>query len=267
MINWLHTFNPDPILIKLGIVQVHWYGLFMLLAITAGFLIVLKLAPSFKIKKDLIWDVVFWLVIGSLLGARVYEVLVVDFSYYFTNPENIFKIWHGGLAIHGVWLGGLFVLYIFARKYKLKLLKLLDLLSIGLILGQAIGRWGNYFNQELYGLPTKLVWGIPIELVNRVIGFEQYIYFHPTFLYESLGNLLIFGLLLLVYKYYKYSGQIFFTYLALYSSLRMSLEFIRLDETLIIFGLRWPLLFSGILVIISIAGLFLVTRNKDNKIV
>lgn len=264
MINWLHTNIPDAVLWQIGNIQIHWYGLIILIAIVVAFMVVLKLALRFALDKEKIWDLTFWLVVGGLLSARVYEVLIVDFAYYWHNPLAVFKIWQGGLAIHGAWLGGLIVLYWFSRKYKLNLLKLLDLAALGTIVGQAVGRWGNYFNQELYGLPTDLPWAIPISQINRLPGYETFTHFHPTFLYESLGNLLIFIILLIFLKYKKNDGQIFFVYLGLYSLLRLLTEFIRLDPTLMIFNLRFPAVLSGLLILGAVIGFIKISRPRTH---
>jgi phosphatidylglycerol:prolipoprotein diacylglycerol transferase len=226
----------------------------MLTAIVVSFLVLQQKIKDFGITKEQLWDLVLWLVIGGIVGARVYEVLFVDFSYYVTYPSEIIKIWHGGLAIHGAWFGGIVVAWLQAKKFRLNFLKILDSLSLVMPLGQAIGRWGNYFNQELYGLPTGSPWGIPISLGNRVVGFEQFTHFHPTFLYESIGNLLIFFVLLFFYKKKSFSGQLLIMYIGLYSVLRLSLEFIRLDPAFMVYGIRWPILFSVLCVIGSVLG-------------
>lgn len=264
MINWLHTNIPDAVIWQLGPIQIHWYGLAILIAILVAMTIVLRLASRFDISRDKLWDLMFWLVVGALIGARVYEVLLVDPSYYWLYPLDSLKIWQGGLAIHGAWIGGLIVLYLFTKKYKLNLLKLLDLVAIGTIIGQVIGRWGNYFNQELYGTPTDMLWGIPISQVNRISGYEMFTHFHPTFLYESLGNLLILIILLIFLKYKKYNGQIFFIYLGLYSLLRLLTEFIRIDPTLMLFSLRWPAILSVLFVIVAIIGLIKISKSSSS---
>lgn len=252
MFSWLHTFSPSPILVDFGFIQIHWYGLLILLSILAAFFVLLKNSKVFSLNQEQIWDLLFWLVLGGILGARIYEVLLVEPSFYFTHPGQIVKIWQGGLAIHGAWLGGLVVLWLYSKKWQRSLWSLTDAICLVLPLGQAIGRWGNYFNQELYGLPTNLPWSIPINLANRLPEYSTYTNFHPTFLYESIGSLLIFCILWWLLKKKRFNGQITLVYLVLYSLLRLVLEFIRLDPALMIFGIRWPIIFSSLVVLMSV---------------
>ena len=190
MINFLHTFNPDPILISLGPINIYWYGFFILLGSISALLITLKLASYYNIKKDTIIDLAFYLIIGGIIGARIYHVFL-EFPYYLSHPLNIFKIWQGGLAIHGGIIAGVIILFFFAKSISkrsnlqkgdwISARKNFWLLSAilvpGLALAQAIGRWGNYFNQELFGLPTDKAWGIPINFLNRPAEFLNFQYF------------------------------------------------------------------------------------------
>jgi len=268
MINFLHTYQPDPILISFGFINIYWYGLFIILGALLAILVTLKLASLYKIKKEIIIDLTFWLIIGGLIGARLYYIFL-ESAYYLARPVDIFKIWQGGLAIHGAIFAGLIMAWLFAKKYKLNFFLLTSLLAPGLILAQAIGRWGNYFNQELFGLPTSLSWGIPIEPANRVLEYVNSQYFHPAFLYESLGNLLIFiGLILFHYyiiKNKKFINSVycllFAVYLVLYSVLRFFMEFIRIDKAPELLGLRWPQIIS--LAIILIILVLLPKYKKD----
>ncbi len=252
--HFLHNYNPDPVLLQIGRITIYWYGLLMLIAILSGIFITIKLAKRYRIEPDKIWDLAFWLVIGALVGARLYHV-ALEFGYYFNNPGQIIKIWQGGIAIHGAWLGGFVALFFWCKKNKEQMLKWLDLLSPGLILGQAIGRWGNYFNQELFGKPTNLPWSIPIDPANRPVGYEQFTYFHPTFWYESFANLIIFFILLRIFAKKKFEGQVFWHYLLFYSLVRAGLESLRIDNTLTIAGMRWPQLFSVIVALVALVVL------------
>jgi phosphatidylglycerol:prolipoprotein diacylglycerol transferase len=158
-------------------------------------------------------------------------------------------------------LAGIIIIWIIARRNKINFWLLTSVYAPGVILAQAIGRWGNYFNQELFGAPTSLPWGIPIDTINRIPEFYNAQFFHPTFLYESLGNLLIFIFLILFHQWilkkkktdYFYHLLVVFSYLTLYSILRFVLEYIRIDITPIILGLRFPQLMSVALVFISLA--------------
>lgn len=240
----------------MGPLSIHWYGLFMVIAITSALYTTLFLTQKFKINKELIWDLSFYLIIFGIIGARVYEIFL-EFPYYLENPEQIIKIWEGGLAIHGAIIAGLITLYIFSKKHKINFWKISAVVTPGLALGQAIGRYGNWFNQELFGLPTNLPWGIPINIENRPLEFINQSFFHPTFFYESLGSILIFFILLIIIFCYnnlesKSSMKIVSFYLFLYSILRFSLEFIKIDKTPTLIGLRWPQIISLIIIFIAL---------------
>jgi len=145
MINFLHTFTPNPILISLGPINIYWYGLFIVFGILVALALTLKLSEYYDLEKNKIIDIGFWVIIFGIAGARIYHVLL-DLPYYLENPVNILKIWEGGLAIHGALiLGGLTAWYL-VRKYSLNFWKLAAVVAPGLALAQAIGRWGNYFN-------------------------------------------------------------------------------------------------------------------------
>lgn len=194
MLTFLHTLHPTPILLDLGAVQIHWYGLLICLAILAGLSVAQFLGKRVGIKPEQLLDLAFWLIIFAIIGARLYDCLL-DWSYYAANPWDVLKIWQGGLAIHGALIGGAAVLLYFCWKKQSDFWLYASIIVPGIALGQAIGRWGNYFNQELFGRPTNLPWGIPIDIVHRPLQFVNNLYFQPTFLYESLGDLLIFALL------------------------------------------------------------------------
>jgi phosphatidylglycerol---prolipoprotein diacylglyceryl transferase len=268
MFNFLHSLTPEPILISFGLFKIYWYGLFVVLGVLAALTVSLKLAKKFKFSPNQIFDFSFWMIIGGIFGARLYHV-ILEWPYYSQNPVSIFKVWQGGLAIHGGIIAGLLVLAYFAWKEKMNFWALAALFAPGIALGQAIGRWGNYFNQELFGKPTNLPWGIPIDLMNRPARYISAEFFHPTFLYESLGNLVIFFILLfLVFKFLKKGWTnykiIFLTYAILYSSLRFSMEFLRTDVTAYVFGFRWPQVFSLLIIIVS-AILFFFPKNKKGE--
>ena len=263
MVNFLHTFRPQPVIFSLGPITVYWYGLFMVLGILAALAVAWRLAKYYKINRDTLFDLAFWLIIGGLIGARLYDCCL-QLPFYLQHPLQILQIWKGGLAIHGAIIAGLFIIWGFARRHKLNFWQLTSLIVPGLALAQAIGRWGNYFNQELYGLPTALPWGIPIDLFNRPATYITNQYFQPTFLYESLGCLLISALLIylnsralkkerLNIRFYILATAL---YMILYSILRFCLEFIRLDATPSLFGLRWPQIISLIIILFSALIIF-----------
>ncbi len=267
MFTFLHIYIPNPIFISLGPINIHWYGLFVALGSLSAIITSLKIASYYKIKKEVVIDLAFWLIVYGLLGARIYHVFL-ELPYYFKYPLDIFKIWHGGLAIHGGILAGVIVLYFYAKKYKINFWQLGAIVTPCLALGQAIGRWGNYFNQELFGQPTNLPWGIPIDIINRPFEYLNYEYFHPTFLYESIGNFLIFILLItlhiLIIKKKIKPNYLLLTigYLISYSLLRFGLEFIRIDTTPIIAGLRFPQWISLSIILLSTLIIFIEIKPR-----
>lgn len=259
MVTWLHNFHPQAVALSFGPVNMYWYGLFMVVAILSALLISFKLAKYYLVDSEALFDLSFWLIIFGLSGARIYDIFL-QLPYYLNKPTAIFKIWEGGLAIHGAILAGLVTVYFFSKKKKLSLWRFTALIMPGLALGQAIGRWGNYFNQELFGVPSLASWGIPIDPANRPWEYMSSSYFHPTFLYESLGCLVIFIILIATNAYlanrkalneYNFVWMVSL-YMLLYSILRFGLEFIRIDSAPYLLGLRWPQIMSLALILSSI---------------
>ena len=269
MFHFLHTYTPEAILITLGPIKIYWYGLFIVSGILAAIIVILKLAEYYKIEKQMIIDSIFYMIIAGIIGARLYHALL-HLPYYSKYPMEIFQIWGGGLAIHGGIFAGLLVMWLFIRKRELNFWLVSALYVPGLALAQAIGRWGNYFNMELFGKPTNLPWGIPIPPARRSLEYFNSAYFHPAFLYESIGNLLIFlgliGFHAWIIKNKKFNNASYqllvFSYFITYSALRFMMEFIRVDTTPIALGLRLPQVVSLVLIIIS---LFLIFRLRARR--
>lgn len=257
MFSLLHNFYPQPILFNWWLFTIHWYALFVVLGIISALLLILFLAKKFKINSETIWDLSFYLVLFGIIGARVYEIFL-ELPYYLKHSTQILKIWEGGLAIHGAIITGAICLFIYSKKNKLNFWTMLAIFSPGIALGQAVGRFGNWFNQELFGLPTNLAWGIPIEVINRPLKYINQTYFQPTFLYESFSLLLIsvfLTCLLLKQKTSlsnKMAMRISAYYLGLISILRFMLEFIKIDITPQLLGLRWPQIISLLIFIIAV---------------
>lgn len=269
MFNFLHNFNPDPVMFSFGVLRIYWYGFFIVLGVSLALLVVLFLAKKYRIGKDDILDLSFYLFVFGIIGARIYDIFL-EWRYYIEHPIDTLKIWEGGLAIHGGILAGILVIYFFIKKKKLKGLSghnllenffsLSSLVVVGLSLGQAIGRWGNYFNQELFGKPTSSALGIYIDPVNRPLEYLSYSWFHPTFLYESIGCLVIFLILISCHWYFskkkknnfKPNVLIVSLYLILYSVLRFSLEFVRIDFAPTFLGWRWPQIMSLLLILVTV---------------
>ncbi len=231
-----------------GPMTFHLYGLLIGLGILVGAWVGIKVS---RVKADEVWDGLLWVVGPALVGARVYHVIDY-FDYYWLNPGEIVMLWRGGMGIFGGVLGGLIGLWIwpgirrvngkkklkskgyslFTAINKKKFLRLLDVAGVGLPIGQAIGRWGNYFNQELYGKPTGLPWGIKIRPENRLLEVMDYEKFHPLFLYEGGWSLVGFFLLwwLLRLKKLKMgTGGVLMTYLGWYGLGRFWLEFLKIE--------------------------------------
>jgi len=238
------------------------YGIWISSGVLIAYGVSLYLAKKLKtlLHRDYsnaIDGALLWMLIPAVVCARLLFVLYHP-DYFSVHPEEIVAVWHGGWVWHGALAGGLIGLFFYCKKNNLSFLRLLDLCTPGVVLGQAIGRWGNFFNQEAYGFPTHLPWGIPIDLAHRARGFEAFTFFHPTFLYESTVDVFIF--LFLVYLLFRcikahsvfYEGMIFFSYLLLYSIGRFCIELLRIDSVPIIAGLRAPQWLSLILIVISL---------------
>ncbi|MCD6358472.1 MAG: prolipoprotein diacylglyceryl transferase [Dehalococcoidia bacterium] len=219
---------------KIGSFAVHWYSIMIIVAVLVGIWVAMKEAERRGEDPD---DVLNFMVIAlplAVVGARLYHV-VSSWDFYSQNPGSIFAIWKtgGGLGIYGAMAGGALGLFIFSRWRKVNMLRWLDIIAPSLMLGQAIGRWGNYFNQELYGMPTDLPWGIYIDPAHRIYGFEQFTHFHPLFLYESILNFIGFFMLFFVSRKYGErlpKGYILLIYTIYYSVVRGSLEGMRIKS-------------------------------------
>jgi phosphatidylglycerol:prolipoprotein diacylglycerol transferase len=261
----------DQIAFRIGPIAVHWYGILIVSGILAATYLSSYLARLRGQDPEFVWDALVWCVLLGVVGARLYHVVTVTPSmgvgrwYYFEHPDQIFAIWEGGLGIYGAVAGGALGLYIAARRAKEPLLQWMDTIVPGLVLAQAIGRWGNYINQELYGKPTDLPWAIYIEPRFRLQGYEMHELFHPTFFYESMWNLA--ACLALVYIIWRYRNRLVpglttSVYFISYSVVRFLLEFIRLDAASV-----GPIAIAQIvaLVIIAAFSVFLVYQVRKHK--
>jgi prolipoprotein diacylglyceryl transferase len=188
--------------------------------------------------KDAIYDIAFWVVVWGVIGARLYHV-VTDYQLFTHDPVRAFEIWNGGLGIWGAVLGGGLAVVVITRRRHLDTLAVTDCMAPGIVLAQAIGRWGNYFNQELFGKPSTLPWALEIAPEHRPAGYVQFATFQPTFLYESLYCLLVFGLLLFAERQWRLRrGQTFALYVMLYTFGRFWFENLRIDPAHEVQGLR-----------------------------
>jgi phosphatidylglycerol:prolipoprotein diacylglycerol transferase len=225
----------NSILVDLGIFKISWYSILILLGVFIGGSLTLREAKRFNLDKDYIVNLIFWTVIVGIIGARLYYV-AFNWSYYVSNFADIFKTWEGGLAIHGAIIGTILVLLYYSKKYKVPTLLLTDIMCVSVILGQAIGRWGNFFNQEAHGgvVTRSFLEGlhIPTFIID---GMNIYgVYYHPTFLYESLWCLLGFIALLIIRRYrYIKLGQLTGIYFMWYSVGRFFIEALRTDSLML----------------------------------
>lgn len=243
----------DPIAFHLGPFKVHWYGIILTTAMLIGTLLAARQAKREGIDPDHLYNLALFMIPGAIISARLYYV-IFNWGYYSANPSEIPAIWHGGLAIHGGILGGALIGYFYARHYKLGFWRLADIVAPSLVLGQSIGRWGNYVNQEAYGGPTNLPWAIYIAGEYR----------HPTFLYESLWNFGVFLVLLWQRKKNKHlkTGDLALIYLILYSIGRFWVEGFRTDS-LMLGPLRMAQVISIFFIIL--AGSWLYYRHKNTR--
>ena len=245
--------SPSQILCTIFGVNIYYYGIVLAIAISVGTLFSDWFGTKFfEIKKDTIIDMAPYYIIFGILGARIYYCLL-NYDFYLRFPTEIVAIRHGGISIHGAMIGGALGIWLFSIRHKVSLLKLLDVSALGLALAQSIGRWGNFFNSEAFGRPTALPWKLYIAPQYRPIPYQDCEFFHPTFLYESILDLVIFGLLLLFFKKAKFrkDGDFALVYLILYSFVRIFVESIRIDSVRYIMGLPVAIFVSIGIIIVS----------------
>ncbi|MFA6307878.1 MAG: prolipoprotein diacylglyceryl transferase [Patescibacteria group bacterium] len=263
-------YLPNPIFFSIGPFIVHWYGLILVLAI----IMATWQAKKYFIKKNILTssqfeDLSFYIIIFGLLGARFGHIVFFNFFYYLHNPVDIFKVWQGGMSIHGALFFGILTVFFWSRRHKINFWKMADGLALAVPLGQAIGRWGNYFNQELFGKPTSAWWGIPIAPINRVSGYEDFNYFQPIFFYESLACLILFIILYkLIYNNTFKKGTLTLFYFIGYAFIRLMIEFVRIDETAILFGMRMGQIISIVIILLALAfvyQLYMKPLSKQQK--
>ena len=229
--------------IQIGPLTLHFYGIIIMVGVIAAAILSYFEAKRKGLDPDIVLDSLTWVILGGVIGARIWHILTPPASmveqgittmYYLTHPLAAIAIWRGGLGIPGAVAGGALAFYIYARKRDLNFGLWADIFAPGLALGQAIGRWGNYFNQEVYGSPTDLPWAITIDPQHRLPEFMEYSTYHPLFLYESLFNLANMGFLLFLHRKFHNKllpGDIFLTYLITYPVFRFFMEYLRLDNS------------------------------------
>lgn len=274
----LATFaSPGPVLVQLGPFALRWYGLLIASAVLLGLLLAMRLGRRRGVDPGLIADLLPLLVLGAVIGARLYYVLFEWRQYQGAGLIDLIAVWRGGIAIHGALIGGTLVTVLFCRWRQQRFWPLIDVLVPAVALGQAIGRWGNFFNSEAFGLPTQLPWAVTIPVANRPLLFLDQCTFHPTFLYESIWDLGVCGLLLVLLRQAGRGrinlpdGALACVYLMAYSSGRVWIEALRLDPLCLLGappfcsgGLRMAQLMSLVLIALGGLGLWwLLARRRS----
>ncbi|MFM1826147.1 MAG: hypothetical protein RLZZ37_782 [Actinomycetota bacterium] len=264
--------SPSTGVIYLGPLPIRAYSFFIIIGIFVAIWLGNKrwIARGGKIGQ--VSDVALFAVPFGIIGGRIYHV-ATDFEKYFgdgRNPIDALKIWNGGLGIWGaIFFGGIGA-WIACRFYKINLPPFADAIAPGIIFAQAIGRLGNYFNQELFGRPTDVIWGLEIAEKNRPAGYEMFETFHPTFLYELIWSVIIGFSLIYIDKIYKLGhGRVFALYVSLYSLGRLFVETFRIDESRLLLGLRFNI-WTSLVVILGGLVYFLISSKlkpgRDQKI-
>ena len=257
----------DKVALDLGFIQIYWYSLAIFCGFLVGSILIFIEAKKQKLAEDFITNLIFYSIIFGLLGARLYYVLF-NLSYYLEKPLKIFAVWEGGLAIHGGIFATLIFIIYYCKKHKVNVSKLLDILVIGLIIGQAIGRWGNFFNQEAYGRITTLVklraLHIPSFIIDNMFILGNYR--EPTFLYESISCFIGFIIMLFIRKFSKNLQVKTLTgfYLIWYGLTRLIIEYFRSDS-LMLGPIKIAMLVSSIFIIIGITFIIKNIINKDKN--
>ena len=253
------TVNPIAFTVPLINREVAWYGILITTGIILAFIYVIYRGKFEKVKEDDILDMGIWVVIFGVIGARLYFVIMKHENYH--SFMDVIAVWNGGLAIYGGIIGGGLTAVVIAKLKKLNPFKLLDMLGPAVLIGQILGRWGNFTNAEAFGGITDLPWRMGINNVH----YPETIYVHPTFLYESLWNLVGFLLINWFYTKKKYNGQIILMYVTWYGLGRMFIEGLRSDSLYIgafkVSQLVGLISFVGGTILLIVLGI----KNKNNK--
>lgn len=254
----------NPVALKLGNLTVTWYAIFILSGIIVAYILINKESKKYNISSSFVSNLIFWCVIFGIIGARIYYVLF-NLDYYMQDPIEIIKIWNGGLAIHGGIIAGIITLVVYCKKYKINILKMTDIACVGVIIAQAIGRWGNFFNGEAHGGIVSRAFLENLHLPNFIIEgmhIGKY-YYAPTYLYESVLNVIGFILLIIIRKFKKIKlGNITALYLIWYGIVRFIIESMRTDS-LLLGNMKIAQLISIIMIIIGIIMLIVTSIKCD----
>jgi len=257
--------SPGAIAFQAGPLTIRWYGLLIATAVLLGATLAHREAVQRGEDPEHLLNIIVATVLAGLAGARLYYVLF-NWDYYAARPAKILALWEGGLAIHGGLIAGIIAVVVYCRSARLSVPVVLDIFAPCMAIGQAVGRWGNFFNQEAFGTPTSLPWKLYIEPAYRPPELAGVEYFHPTFLYESLWNLAVFALLWfgLRKRLEKRPGALALCYLGLYSAGRYFVEGLRLDS-LMLDGVPAAQALSLLLMGASMLGLLILSRGRWSK--
>jgi prolipoprotein diacylglyceryl transferase len=264
------AFIPSPSqgVWHLGPLPLRAYAICILLGIFAGYWLGRKRWVARGGSAEVLADVIMWAVPFGLVGARIYHV-ITDAELYFgegKHPIDALKIWHGGLGIWGAVAFGALGAWIACRRHKVPFLAVADAMAPGIALAQVIGRFGNYFNQELFGKPTDLPWGLEIAPEHRPAGYMDFATFHPTFLYEAIWNLGVIALVILVDRRYKLGhGRAFALYVAGYTLGRAWIENLRIDTVNEFAGLRLNVWVSMVMFVLAVAYFIISLRLRPGQ--
>lgn len=253
--------NIDPVLLSLGPLQIRYYGLFWLIGFVMAYFLLIHLAKrkELSITKDDIADLLLYIIVGTVLGARIFYIFVYNLPFYLTNPFEMLAIWHGGLSFHGGLIGAVIGGILYSRRKKVDFYEIADIIVIPLALGLALGRIGNFINGELYGRITDVPWAVKFPDAE---GFR-----HPSQIYASFKNLIIFFALWSIKGKKLPKGFLFWAFVVMYSVLRFAVEFFRAPDTQLGFILG-PFTMGQILSIVmfSIGVFFIYKVSKKAKI-
>lgn len=252
----------NRVFISIGSINIYWYSIFIIIAIILGYILTIKEAKRQNISQKIIENLLFYMIIVAIIGARIYYVI---FNLKeFNSLTDILAIYNGGLAIYGGIIASIIFIYFYSKKHKINFLQILNLLAPALILGQAIGRWGNFFNQEAYGSIVTYEYLNNLHIPKFIIN-SMYIdgsYHHPTFLYESILCFLGFIILIILRK--KKSKNITFVYLIYYGIIRFFIEGLRTDS-LYLFNFRISQIVSILFILIGISGIIYNNFRRQKK--
>lgn len=255
--------------------HIYFYGILIMSGVIAAAFLGQAEAKRRGMNPDILWDALFWVVLAGIVGARVWHIFTpppsmveqgITTKWYLAHPLDMLNIRNGGLGIPGAVIGGAIALWVYCRKKKISFLTWTDVIAPGVALAQAIGRWGNFFNQELYGKPTSLPWKLYIDPAHRELAYKNYDYFHPLFLYESLWNVLNMAILLWLgrrFEKWLKPGDLFFIYVIMYSIGRFSLDFLRLDASQVA-GININQTFVAVVALVS--GVFFYLNHRPRRV-